>query len=738
VQIPNHRWVAQEGRWIINDGKGCDVRGLTRTKSGDLLLVVSHGGQKLLRSGDNGVTWSEEMDLGKRYNLKGMTDGWATLRSGRILAVVYRPGWGKIRNEGAPYDTGPAGRKALIPFVYEHPGGVTQSARCVYSDDEGHTWKLTDPLPMPEDLEYRPLYGRIVEMPDGTVLLTGHTFTSKEDQRAWIFSSCILRSRDQGLTWGDMTVVAHGESDIGNCYNETAVLTVQDGRWLAFFRMNPTHYGLTLYGFRCFSSDNGRTWSPPEQCLQGPAEMDMLHLADGGMMVTGVSLSGTLYTLSYDGGQSWAYQGHIYDRHPKERQWDWHYSYTVQLDRDTLLSVFSRQNDQRVFGTYARWIRRTEIVAMPESRSAYTPGDGPADRWVLRELRPVYRGKDGGRNPQICRASNGDLLVSVQVGTPPKRTVVVRSTDSGLTWEAPVQVCESSSSEQAGGYGMITLKRGRVVMAYGESQIKTGAHEPAGEFMPGNPRFRVRGFQKQTVLRAAISDDNGQRWRLGDAIDFSPFVSASPGGGLIELSNGHLLMPVYGPLNPDDMDQAMDSCGVLRSQDGGETWTRFAVVAAADLGAGRSFRKLSALPSADGNLIAAIETFYPTRGPNSERTVSFSVSSDGGKTWSAPLATMPGHDPLLARLPDGSVFFAQSVWTGIKFEVSYNDAVTWAYQDQLYYRDPRQEWGAGSVGMVALDGRTALAVYHLPGGGVDASWIRRVPRQSKQARERFE
>ena len=708
VSIPNHRWVPQEGQWIINDDVNCDVWGLTKTSSGDLLLVVSHNGQKLLRSRDNGLSWSEEMDLGVRCNLNGMTDAWATLRSGRVIAVVYHPSWGKLRQEGDPYDTAPVGRTPLVPYVYEHPGGLDQSARCIYSDDDGQTWKLTDPLPLPKDLEFRPLYGRIVELPDGTLLMTGHVFTSTEDQKDWIFSSCILRSRDQGLTWGDMTVIAQGERDLGNCYNETEVLPLNDGRLLSLFRMNPTHYGRAIYGFRSFSSDSGRSWSPPDQCLQGPAEMDTLRLTDGAIMVTGVSLSGVLFTLSYDGGQSWTYQGHIYDRHPNNPQWDWHHAYAVQLDADTLLSVFMPQNDSLIFGTYARWIRREETPPIPESVSRYTPADGPPHRWVIRELRPVYRGEDRAANPQICRTAGGDLLVSLQVGTPPNRTVLVRSTDNGLTWEKPLPMSDSSSSPLAGGYGMIALDSGRIVMASAQSDS------------------------------TAISDDDGRTWRLGNPIDSSPFRSAAAAGRLVELPDGDLLMPIYGPLTPEDTAAAMDSCGLLRSEDRGETWTRFALVAPADHAAGRSFRKMSLLPRVDGDIIAAIETFYPTRGPNAERMISLSASSDGGRTWSAPLETMPGYDPLLARLPDGTVFFAQSVWTGIKFEVSYNDARTWAYQDQLCFRDPRSEWGVGSPSIVALDDETALAVYHLPDGGVDACWIRRVPRESKQARERFE
>ena len=106
------------------------------------------------------------------------------------------------------------------------------------------------------------------------------------------------------------------------------------------------------------------------------------------------------------------------------------------------------------------------------------------------------------------------------------------------------------------------------------------------------------------------------------------------------------------------------------------------------------------------------------------------------------MEALPGADPLLARLPDDGVLCAHTLWTGIEFAVSYNEAITWACQDQLYYshKDQWQDRGAGCPSIAVLDERTALAVYDLPDciGGVAARWLRRVPSDSKEARKRFE
>ena len=748
MRIPDQRWAAREGRWVINDGSESWVQAAVKTGRGDILIGVYRGGHNqqggegvvVFRSRDQGLTWTRELNLTERFGLRWISS-WTTLRSGRILANTVAGRSGQLREDGVPYSTGPVGRKALRPSVYEYPIRTKPTLRTLYSDDGGDTWQLTDPVPVPGGLEYRLNGARAVEMPDGALVQPGCTFANREDERAWIFSPCVLRSTDGGLTWGDMTIVANGERDLGNCYNETVLIPLPRSPqtdWLAVFRMNPTHYGSTIYGYRSFSSDGGRTWSPPDQWLMASAEMDVLNLSDGGLMFTGVSLSGVRFSLSYDGGRSWAYQGHSYDKHPQEPQNDWHFSHALELDRQTVLSLHSPQNEHGVFGVYARWIRSTPIPRTAESPAPYPSRDDPNHRWVIRELRPVYRGTQSGARPQICKTGNGDLLVSMQMGTPPSRTVVLRSADAGLSWGKPVPVSDISSLTQAGGAGMLTLRNGRIVMAYGESDTGPGVHERDGELMPGTPGFRVSGFESRSVLRTAVSDDDGRTWYVSDPIDTTPFLCAFPAGRLVELADGDLIMPIHGHLSRNDMSRALHSCALLRSRDRGATWALLAVVATADRRGGRSFTRMSLLPSPRDRLTAAIETRYPSRGPRAERAISISVGSDRGKTWSRPLEMTPGFDPALARLPDNSVLCAHAIWTGLKFEVSHNGGVTWAYQDQLHYRDPRRAWGAGSPSIVTLDGKTVLAVYCLPDGGVDASWIRRVPRESRQARERFE
>lgn len=73
----------------------------------------------------------------------------------------------------------------------------------------------------------------------------------KYEQRQ--FRSFLVRSRDDGMTWGEPVV-------IGPDANETTVLHLGDGRWLAAAR-HGTGVEKKDYMVLCASADDGRTWT---------------------------------------------------------------------------------------------------------------------------------------------------------------------------------------------------------------------------------------------------------------------------------------------------------------------------------------------------------------------------------------------------------------------------------------------------------------------------------------------
>ncbi|WP_161605992.1 sialidase family protein [Microlunatus speluncae] len=168
------------------------------------------------------------------------------------------------------------------------------------------------------------------------------------------------------------------------------------------------------------------------------------------------------------------------------------------------------------------------------------------------------------RDPKISKLSDGTLLVSFFVtewpaGQPSKQhgTHVIRSTDNGATWSAPVEV-DSAMDPDAGGWN--------------------GSH-----------------------------------------------------GAAVELSNGDVLIPLYGRVPGDTTSRAT----VVRSTDGGLTFHRSSERIIGS-GGGVNFQEpnVSVLPG--GQLVSLIRM---ANGSGAGIAARLSRSTDGGQTWSTPVVT---------------------------------------------------------------------------------------------------
>jgi len=164
--------------------------------------------------------------------------------------------------------------------------------RVARSQDGGETWEAPWPLGS-AGMETFSAYGRIATLPDGTLLLPIYGRGEGEER----VRSHLLRSRDNGLTWGDPSVIAEG-------YNETALLLLPDGDLLAAMRSDR--------GGRlavCRSSDGGQTWGEPAPVTgEGEHPADLTLLSNGWiLMVFGVRHApfGVQAAVSRDGGRTW-------------------------------------------------------------------------------------------------------------------------------------------------------------------------------------------------------------------------------------------------------------------------------------------------------------------------------------------------------------------------------------------------------------------------------------------------
>lgn len=216
----------------------------------------------VVRSDDGGLTWSApvtiaDSDADDRNPAFGYQDG--TL----VCAIHVQRNYDDAGNLGAfgkPLDT---------HITRSHDGGLT--------------WEE------PFGLGYAPLngsspYGKMVALPDGTLLMPIYTWVDASSSEPQVFGSHILRSRDGGATWGDASLIAGSPGDERG-FNETSLALLPDGKLLAAlrtgFRGVPAHVWLSI------SDDLGYTWAEPWRATEPnehPADLEVL--GDGSVLMT--------------------------------------------------------------------------------------------------------------------------------------------------------------------------------------------------------------------------------------------------------------------------------------------------------------------------------------------------------------------------------------------------------------------------------------------------------------------
>lgn len=144
----------------------------------------------------------------------------------------------------------------------------------VRSFDGGVTWgpsqdiSLVDP---PEDFGNRmATTAAILTLPSGELLMPIHNPQG----------SHVIRSRDDGKTWGEVTPIAVAEAPI---FEEPTLTQLHDGRLLAFLRADNGGDG---YLYQALSSDDGRTWTEPEHLNLWGLPAHVLQLSDGRIVAT--------------------------------------------------------------------------------------------------------------------------------------------------------------------------------------------------------------------------------------------------------------------------------------------------------------------------------------------------------------------------------------------------------------------------------------------------------------------
>lgn len=298
----------------------------------------------------------------------------------------------------------------------------------------------------------------------------------------------------------------------------------------------------------------------------------------------------------------------------------------------------------------------------------------------------ISRGGDAGPYqafPDACRLKNGDIACVFYAGyghvSLPKpgwpdggRICMVRSKDEGRTWSAPATIYDDGDDNRDP--HIARLRDGSVLLTF--FSLKPGR---------GGKPYEGVGVQM------ARSRDDGRTWEK-EARTIAPpgWYCSAP---VRQLRDGTCLLGIYAE------DGGESYGGVIRSEDGGRTWS-----APIPIGKGQGLpldAETDLIEMRDGTLYAALRS--------SRVHMHFATSVDRGRTWSpATDIGFPGHAPHLTRLRSGEIVLAHRL-PQTSLHVSGDEGRTW--------RGPyRIDDVIGAYpAVVELRDRTLLVVWYTEG-----------------------
>jgi hypothetical protein len=238
---------------------------IARASGGDLLVLFTQQ-----------TAQQEQAGRGDLLLARSTNDGqsWSKVR------VVHSPASGEPRAIGtmSRLESG----QIVAPFAEWIDSGAKSRVRLLTSHDNGDSWQVSDPN-MNCPLFWWTPCGKLIETPEGTLVMPIHGAISQADLMATIHNCGLLRSRDGGKTWGDFTWIARGAGRVIGAAPSTRFsfqgLSIQplgDGGWLAMVtarRLSEGGTGPTSISegpgapqvlCRLWSSDQGRTWDAVE------------------------------------------------------------------------------------------------------------------------------------------------------------------------------------------------------------------------------------------------------------------------------------------------------------------------------------------------------------------------------------------------------------------------------------------------------------------------------------------
>jgi len=353
---PEFRWLARERRTVFEGHENCWHPQIVRARNGVLFLSFLLGDPPktiLLRSGDNGQTWSEPQLIHDRFQLDG-GGGWglAALSNGRLLmSYLDIAPWQRLPQwppASEPRVMGLWPEKGLRTWAW-HPESTELILRTLHSDDGGTKWTINAPIALAPWLGAIPHGSGSIFESGNTVYMPVWAWRSKGH-----FGNCgLLASSDGGVTWSPGPLIAQQDPRQRVEYRESTVQVLPTGEWIALCRANqPNYYESLNVSTHIVRSHDGRTWSNPRPAFVAMGFPRLTLLPDGGLLASGSYSEGLHFYISYDSGESWAFEDNLYSRDSR-----------LGLERlDVGSPSIAALDDQRMVAVYYAATDKTPIM----------------------------------------------------------------------------------------------------------------------------------------------------------------------------------------------------------------------------------------------------------------------------------------------------------------------------------------------------------------------------------------
>lgn len=356
-------WCAPSVAWtkVIarEEGRQCSWPSVAKCRDGSLVVVFSGdreahicpwGKVQMVKSSDNGETWSAPRTIGKT-KLDDRDAGIVALPDGRLFvtwfnSVAYRTYFDMDATNYPPHSA----KAKWQEFDRSMPDAEKRANWGYYgiwSADGGETWSRPEKL---TTLRSQTPHGPIL-LKDGSLLQFGRRFDDNLKKmftpKYWEHTTITVESSvDGGRTWRtlcDGIADSTGENDRRKHYfHEPHVAELPNGELYALIRAD---YAKDVMMRQTRSLDGGRTWEPITPTGLSGLPPHLLVLRDGRLVATYGRRTkerggyGEYASVSPDGGRTWDFEFKLCGA----KNDDLGYPATVELDDGDLLTVYYQQ-----------------------------------------------------------------------------------------------------------------------------------------------------------------------------------------------------------------------------------------------------------------------------------------------------------------------------------------------------------------------------------------------------------